>query len=290
MLDTRHRQAAAWPDLEAYLEELDDEGKADTTLYAYERQIAPLLRAHPDAAFADFDKPMILRELRKVPQKSRYISKSIYNGWFAWGMREDLLDRNPVDKIRKMPAGDVRPKTLFSEAEVEILTSRPSPDGALWAILFGTGLRRADAINLQRGHINLDGLTPRLTVWNGKGGKDAVIPFRPELAAAIADLDLLERLDPDDHLWNRRVHNVSRKTRISSTQFDRWYRAELQAAGIPHRNPHQTRHTYHWILRHVRNLDLEERQILMRHSSPTTTVRQYGVVDIEDIARKLVEA
>lgn len=51
-------------------------------------------------------------------------------------------------------------------------------------------------------------------------------------------------------------------------------------------NPHQTRHTYHWWLKQ-RGLDLEERQLLMGHKNPETTVRQYGRVDFEVVAAKV---
>ena len=113
----------------------------------------------------------------------------------------------------------------------------------------------------------------------------AVLPFGPDLAMAIADLDLLERLEPDDHIWNRRKNSRQRKTPISSTEFARWYKRELETVGIAYRNPHQTRHTFHWLLRHVEKLDLEQRQVMMRHDSSNTTTDQYPVVDIEEIAR-----
>ena len=280
--DERHHRCVAWPDLRDYLDELSLENKAALTLVGYERQLRLLLLDHPDAAFADFDKQMVMESLTKVPAQSRYITKSVYNGFFSWGVREDRLDRNPVDKIRKLRPGPSRPSNVFTEAEV--LTLEAGPDGALWALLFRLGLRRADALRLQRMHLDLDGM--RATILNGKGGKHAVIPFGPDLAMRIADLDLLERLEPDDHLWYRPSQRRDRRRAIGHSTFQRWYGDQLRAAGIEYRNPHQTRHTFHWLLRHVEHLDLEERQLLMRHASPTTTVKQYGVVDLEDVARK----
>lgn len=282
--DTRHHEAVAWPDLQDYLAELEFEGKSDATLVGYDRQIGRLLRSYPGLAFADFTKAELMAELSKVPQRSRHITKSVFKGWFAWGVREDRLDRNPVDKIRKLPTPPRRPSNVFTATEVETLTNRPSPDGALWALLFGTGLRRAEACNLRWRDIDLPRM--RLRVVKGKGGKDATVPFGPALAMQLADMELLEGLNPDDYVWSRRKRNTYRCTRISLTEFGRWFNRELDAAGIEHRNPHQTRHTFHWLLRHVEQLDLEERQMLMRHESPTTTVRQYGVVDLEDVAAK----
>ena len=284
MRDLRHREAAAWPDLSDYLDELAFEGYADRTIGNYERQIAWLLVEYPALGFGDFTKTELMRVLGRVPDRSRPGVKSTYKSWFAWGVRDDRIPTNPADRIRKLKPGPARPSNIFTEAEVAILTSRPCPDGPLWALLFGLGLRKGDALKLRRDRIDLDRM--RVTLVNGKGGKDALIPFTPAVAAAVAELDLTERLNPGDYLWYRPSYKPGRNVPVGPSTFNRWYADELEAAGIPYRNPHQTRHTFHWLLRHVEQLDLEERQILMRHDSPVTTVRQYGAVDIEDIARK----
>lgn len=286
MRDIRHRNAKAWPDLSDYLDDLAFQGYAARTLDGYERALAPLLRNNPDTLFAEFDKAALMRAIGLTPERSRFITRSIHQGWFDWGVREDRLDRNAMDKVPKLKGGARRPSSIFTAAEVAILEARPLPDGALWSILFRTGLRREDACKLQRGHIDLD--RTRLMIYKGKGrggGKDAIIPFGPDLAGVVADLDLFLDLAPDDYLWTRQRHNKTRKYPISRTTFARWYTDELEACGIAYRNPHQTRHTFHWVLKYVEKLDLEARQILMRHESPNTTVRQYPVVDVEDVAR-----
>jgi integrase len=144
-------------------------------------------------------------------------------------------------------------------------------------------MRRGDAIGLQRDHIDLDRL--RVYIYDGKGGKDAVIPITPDTARRVADLDLFERLNPDDHLWYRAKLNRGRRVPISTTQFDRWYHRCIEKAGVRYLRPHTTRHTYHRILLEE-GYTLEERQLLMRHEKPETTVRQYPVVSIDDVARK----
>ena len=163
--------------------------------------------------------------------------------------------------------------------------AQPPPDGPLWALLFRTGMRRADAIGLQRKHIDLARM--RLMIYDGKGGKDAVLPFNDEVAAAVSDLDLLERLEPDDFLWYKHKPKDRRRTDpISTSRYAVWYRDSLAQAGVRYLNPHQTRHTYHQWLRD-NGLGLEERQELMRHESPDTTVRQYGRSNFEEIAAKV---
>jgi integrase len=282
--DLRHHQAAAFDKLAAWLDWLDLEGKRPRTIHNYERCVAVLLRLYPSVPFDEFTSEMVNRALRMVPQRSRYISRSVYNQWFEWGERYDHIPRTPMIKVPKMKAGPRRPTGLFQEAEVALLTGLPVQDGALFALLFGALLRREDAIKLQRRHIDLDHL--RVMIYDGKGGKDAIIPITPQTAAAVADHDLLLRLDPDDHLWYRAKLNRSRKTGISSSEFSRWYYRCIAAAGVRELKPHTTRHTGHWILKHVEKLDLEERRLVLRHESSETTVRQYPVTDIEDVARK----
>jgi integrase/recombinase XerC len=289
MRDLRHTGAHAYPDVEAWIDYLDLDGKSARTQYAYERAVAPLLRRHPDKTVAEFTSADINAELRAIPPRSRYISRSIYNTFFEWALFDERIDRSPMLKVPKMTAGRRRPKDIFSPAEIAILEALPIPNGPLFTLMFGCGLRRAECRDSCRSWIDLDRM--RMIV-HGKGDKTRIVPFTPEVAAAVADLDLLERLEPTDHLWYRRRYPPGDRRRrgdpIGDTTFETWYRDMIELAGIRYLNPHQTRHTYHWWLRTDRKLDLEERQILMGHESPETTQRQYGRIDMEDLAAKIV--
>jgi integrase/recombinase XerD len=286
--DLRHLEAQAAGDLADWLVHLDLEGKSARTLYEYSRKVAPLLRACPDKALAEITHTDINNALRGIPERSRYISRSIYNSWFSWAVVDERLDRNPVDKVAKMRQPKRRPKDIFSEAEIGLLESLPSPDGALWSILFGAGLRRGEARHLKREHIDL--ARRRLYVYDGKGGKDRVVPVALNVLSAVADLDLIEGLERDDYLWyslrgqGRMRH---RKTVIGDSTFERWYRRGLDDAGLTrYLNPHQTRHTFGHRLRE-QGFDLEERALLMGHESTETTSRYYGHLTIEDVALKV---
>ena len=288
MRDTRHHKARAYADVEAWIDYLDLEGKSTRTLYMYERSVAPLLRRHPRKAVDEFTADDVNAELRVIPPRSRYIPRSIYNCFFEWLLEDDRIEKSPMRKVPKMSAGRRRPKDIFSPEEAAILEALPSPDGPLFAILFRTGIRGGEARNLRRDHIDLN--RGRLMVYSGKGNKDRQIPLTPMVAAAIADLDLLERLAPADFLWYRKMYPVGdhrrRQDPVASTTFSTWYAKMLDLVDVRYLNPHQTRHTYHWWLRQG-GLDLEERQALLGHESPETTVRQYGRIEFEDIAAKV---
>lgn len=286
--DVRHLDARAASDLADWLVHLDLEGKASRTLYEYARKVAPLLRAHPDKALAEFTHTDVNDALHRLPERSRYISRSIYNGWFTWAAIDERIDRNPMEKVAKMRQPKRRPKDIFSEGEIALLEALPSPDGPLWTLLFGSGLRRGEARNLRRDHVDL--ARARLIVYHGKGDKDRIVPLPPLVLAAVADLDLLERLERTDYLWyTLRGPHRWRRTPMGDSSFDRWYRRCINDAGLTrYLNPHQTRHTFGWRLRTL-GFDLEERQLLMGHESSATTEKYYGRLTIEDVAEKVAQ-
>ena len=284
--DTRHLRARAASDLADWLVHLDLEGKASRTLYEYARKVAPLLRAHPEKTLAAFTHTDVNDALHRLPERSRYISRSIYNGWFTWAALDERIEQNPMLKVAKMRQPKRRPKDIFSEEEIALLESLPSPDGPLWTLLFGSGLRRGEARNLRRDHIDLQ--RARLIVYHGKGDKDRIVPLRATVLAAVADLDLFEQLNRHDYLWySLRGSHRYRRTPIGDSTFERWYRKGIEAAGlVRYLNPHQTRHTFGWRLRTL-GFDLEERQLLMGHESIATTERYYGRLTVEDVAEKV---
>ena len=213
---------------------------------------------------------------RLVPKRSRHIARSIFNKWFEWAEFQDKIDRSPMGKVAKVKHPPRRNHDIFKLAEVAQLMALPAPDGQLFTILFGTGLRKAEARRLRRAHIDLE--RRRLIVHEGKGGKDRVVAPIPEALQAVADLDIIEGLRPEHYLWYTRPGGgdvISRRWPIGDTTFSRWYQTRLEQAQVRYLNPHTTRHTYHELMR-MAKLDLEERQVLMGHVKISTTADIYG--------------
>jgi integrase len=285
--DVRHETAVAFQDVIDWLVYLELEGKRPKTQYAYVRQVAPLLRAHPRKRLCEFTGADINRELISIPVRSRHIARSIYNRFFAWAEMEERIDRSPMGKVPTFRAPKRRPSELYTDEEIGLLEALPTPDGQLWTILFKTGLRRGEARHLNRSQIDLN--RARLYVYDGKGGKDRIVALPPAALAAVADLDLLERLDRNDYLWYKRPgggpHRVHREP-IGDTTFEHWYKRGVCDAGVRYLNPHQTRHTYGWWLR-TEGFDIEERQLMMGHESIRTTQYYYGHLTVDDVAEKV---
>jgi integrase len=286
--DDRHRSTRAAPVLNEWLAYLDVEGKAGGTLYNYERRIGALLREN-DLHLAEFTPEIINSYLATVPHGSRHIARSIINKFFEWAELHDKIDRSPMGRVARVKHPERRAINTFTDAEVALLEALPSPDGQLFAILFGSGLRKAEARKLRRDDIDID--RRRLVVRQGKGGKDRIVALTPSAVQAVADLDLIEGLAPEDHLWGCRPgggKKVSRRFAIGDSTFSTWYAACIDAARVRYLSPHKCRHTYHELLRRF-GLDLEKRQVLMGHKSSRTTTDQYGHVSIDEVVDDLAD-
>lgn len=280
-------ESAAADDLAAWLIYLELEGKRPRTLYAYHRELARLLRAYPDHQTGDYTGDDLNDVLRTVPPRSRHIARSIYSGFFEWATLHRRIEHSPMGLVARVKSPRRRETPIFTLGEVAALEALPSPNGQLFAFLFGSGLRRFEARHCQRVDIDLD--RGRLRIPDGKGGKDTVLPLTPSALQAVADLDLVEGLNPDDHLWCTRPGGgtiIRRRDPIGNTTFESWYRRCIAAAAVTYLKPHTTRHTYHELLK-LAGLTLEERQAMMRHESIRTTVDVYGHTDLELVAVKL---
>lgn len=285
--DVRHMSARAAGDLADWLVHLELEGKADRSIYQYHRTVAGLLRMYPEHSLADFTPDEIEQFLGVTSKRSRHIARSILNRWFLWAERKDRVEKNPMVKVANIKHPQRRTRDIFSLGDVAKLEALPSPHGQLFAIMFGTGIRKAEARHLRRDHIDLD--RGRLVVRQGKGGKDRIVALMPSAAKAIADLDFIEGLRPEHYLWHTRPGGGQRKLRrwpMGDTTFSSWYKEQVDAAGVRYLSPHTTRHTYHELLR-LAGLDLEERQAMMGHASIRTTADIYGHLDFDAVADKL---
>jgi integrase len=280
-------QARAAGDLESWLIFLDLEGKSARTLYAYHRELARVLRAYPDLSVDEFTSTEINTVLREVTPRSRHISRSIYNKFFEWALLDGRVETSPMFRVPKVKHPPRHTRDIFSLSEVIKLEALPTPDGKLFAILFGSGIRKAEARRLQREHIDVG--RRRLRVYAGKGGKDRDVVLTPAATQAVIDLTITEGLNPGDFLWGSRPGGgtvVVRRWPVGDTTFHSWYTRCIEAAGVPYLSPHTTRHTYHELMR-LAGLTLEERQLLMGHASIRTTADIYGHLDFDTVADKL---
>jgi integrase/recombinase XerD len=127
--------------------------------------------------------------------------------WFRWMARQRHILHNPASEL-ELPRMEHRlPKAVLSVGEMEQVLTQPNindslglRDRALMETLYSTGMRRLELANLKL--YDLDTERGTVTIRQGKGKKDRVIPIG-ERAAAWIEKYLREArpqlvVEPDD--------------------------------------------------------------------------------------------
>ncbi len=168
----------------------------------------------------------------------------------------------------------------FTEVELRAGEEREpwifARDAAVLALLYGSGLRIAEALSLKRQDAPPSGKISTLTI-DGKGGKQRMVPVLPMVARLIADY---VALCPYDLPGNGPLF-VGAKGGPLSPRIIQLAMARLRGAlGLPETaTPHALRHSFATHLL-ARGGDLRTIQELLGHASLSTT-QVYTAVDTE---------
>ena len=196
--------------------------------------------------------------------------------YFDWLRRRGRIEVDPSARL-SAPGHDGRLPRVLRRDEIEaLLDDGPPPtddpveaalaqrDRAVLEILYGSGLRVAEACGLRP--VDIDLSRSRLTVW-GKGSKQRTVPLSAPAVDALRQwLDqgralLVDANTPDEVVFvNRRAHPLT--PRDVRRILDR------RAAGPAH--PHALRHTF---ATHLLDggVDLRAVQELLGHADLATT-------------------
>ncbi len=222
--------------------------------------------------------------------KSRARAISVVKGFFRYCEREGLVANAAVHSLRgpKQPHGVPKPlavnEAVTAVEDVSILSEElwvQARDVAVLTLLYGCGLRVAEAMELNRGQAPLGAAL----MVRGKGGKERLVPVLPVVAEAVREyLDLC----PYDLPGGGPLFLGVRGKRLNQ----RIVRAQMQklrlALNLPKSaTPHALRHSFATHLLSGGG-DLRTIQELLGHASLSTTQR-YTEVDSEhllDVYRK----
>jgi integrase/recombinase XerD len=199
---------------------------------------------------------------------------SSFRRFFRYIMREGLRDSDPTADIEMPRIGRSLPKTL-TEDEVDALLHAPNTDEplghrdrAMLELLYATGLRVSELINLRQSQVNFNQGVIRII---GKGDRERLIPLGDEAQRWLRDfIDgprmeiLLER--QTDYLFPTR-----RGDRMTRQAFWHIIKRYADKAGIEKKlSPHSLRHAF---ATHLLNhgADLRVVQLLLGHSDLSTT-------------------
>lgn len=197
---------------------------------------------------------------------------SSFRQFFAWLLRSDQRDDNPMADIESPRKGRPLPGVL-STGQVEALLAAPDVstplglrDRALLETLYAGGLRVSELTGLERSALSLDRGLVRVS---GKGGKERLVPLGEQAVDWLGRY--LQQARPDAKGHESRVF-LSRTGR-ALTREAVWQRIRLHAtrAGIEQRvYPHLLRHSFAThLLDH--GADLRVVQLLLGHADLGTT-------------------
>ncbi|NJC25443.1 tyrosine-type recombinase/integrase [Neolewinella antarctica] len=130
---------------------------------------------------------------KKLSSASVRRKLSSLKAFYKWRLQRGLQVDDPTRKIPVPKLGKRLPATIAAKDLGFLFANFPDPlkdesftslrDHTLLAILYQTGVRRAELINLRTGDVDLN--RGRLTV-TGKGNKQRLIPFGHKLAELIS--------------------------------------------------------------------------------------------------------
>jgi site-specific recombinase XerD len=263
----------------AYLDWMRARGASAATLRAYAADLRQLGRWLAAAGIApqDADTRTLRRyaahlgTLRYAPATAAR-KLSAVRGMYAWMHDRGAIDRSPATLVPGPRKTRTLPATL-SAAEVERLLDAPagtSPrdlrDRALLELLYGCGLRAAEACELEVGDVRLDAEHVRVT---GKGRKQRVVPVGGAATAALQRY--LARGRPQMAAGpSGRLFVSVRGRPLHPSDVRRSLLRALERAGVAERSPHALRHTFATHLLEG-GADLRSIQDLLGHASVGTT-------------------
>ena len=212
-------------------------------------------------------------QLGKSPRTvSRYLSA--YRQFYRWLLREGQIHSDPVALIESPKTGRGLPKAL-SEQQVEALLAAPDTgtalglrDLAMLELMYATGLRVSELVDLQLSNININQGVVRVM---GKGQKERLVPIGDEAFSALKNYLDSGRPELMNGAHSDSIFVTNRKAGMTRQAF--WYMVRRYAvlSGIPQKlSPHMLRHSF---ATHLLNhgADLRVVQLLLGHSDLSTT-------------------
>ena len=209
---------------------------------------------------------------------------SAVRSFFRWLARRHGVSNPQIRLLATPRAKRPLPRALKPEeardvaeniGEVSDTAATQARDAALFTLLYGCGLRIAEALALNVADAPREGSTNPLRVV-GKGQKERIVPVLPVVRQAVAAwLRFHPRPDPDAPLFLG-----VRGKRLDAAVAQRTLREFRRLSGLPeHATPHALRHPFATHLL-AGGADLRSIQELLGHASLSTTQR-YTSVDAD---------
>ena len=194
--------------------------------------------------------------------------------FYTYLLREKLAVTDPTALIDQPQLGRPLPDTL-SEHDIELLLEAPEPssilgarDKAMLEMLYATGLRVSELVNLSNDQINLRMGVLRVT---GKGNKERLVPIGEQALSCLEDYMQHSRKALLSERQCSTIFVTNRGAGMTRQAFWHIIKRYAKKAGITKElSPHTLRHAF---ATHLLNhgADLRVVQLLLGHSDLSTT-------------------
>lgn len=193
------------------------------------------------------DVKLWLLDLDDIGGKSKRIYISVLKGILDEALFDELIEKNPVDRIRppKMDKPPIHPFTAQEVFDI-IKTAEMSNYRNYLNIAFFTGMRSGEIIGLKKEDIDLKNRILKVRRTRSRFGESS-----PKTRGSIRDIPIIDTLYPIiEDLYNLHDHDYLFKTqynqpyRDTNVFVDRYWKPSLESLNIAYRRPYHTRHTY----------------------------------------------
>ncbi len=268
--------------IERFIEALwIEDGLSANTLAAYRRDLqlyAHWLQASHDKPLASSSEADLLAYGVQRHGDSKASSSNrrltVFKRFFRWSLREQLILADPTLKLDSARQSLRVPKTL-SEAQVEALLGAPDiatplglRDKAMLELLYASGLRVSELVNLKSVHLGLTEGALRVT---GKGSRERLVPFGEEADLCLRRYLAQARSQILGGKASDALFVTGRGGPMTRQMFWKLIKAHALRAGIDLAlSPHTLRHAF---ATHLLNhgADLRAVQMLLGHADISTT-------------------
>ena len=196
---------------------------------------------------------------RDIATSTRYVAISNLHAFYLWARREELVEHDPTELLRRPKVRRRLPRPLRA-VDVELLILGANPRmAATVALMYDAGLRCDEVARLVWDDVDL---VERTAIVRGKGDRDRMVGLPRRLVVALAALD--ETTGPVI------------APRATAGAISQRVRSHMKRRGVPG-SAHRLRHSFATRLLRATQ-DITAVQVALGHALLTTT-QVYAAVD-----------
>ena len=192
-------------------------------------------------------------------------------GFYKFLMFEGHIKENPAENLDSPQKSSYLPKFL-NQAEVELLFSQPDVstetglrDRAILELMYSSGLRVSEAVNIQTRDIDLDG---GVLTCTGKGSKTRKVPVGASAVEWVKSYLSLRRKQENIEVQNLFVTPAGRP--VNRQMIHAFIKDYALKCGLKDVSPHTLRHSFATHLIQNR-ADIRSVQQMLGHADISTT-------------------